>query len=511
MSVENVHTDYREVDSTVKFRLSNSNELCLLFPSDGDCYLLPEAAGPIRSLADFREAFPIKVASVPPLGPLENHEPIIRMETVRSSLQTHRASRHFRNYWHHFPDDFLEFSSMITATWPGLVVEPPEVYYDSGKPMLRMFCQENRVTREIFWSGVGFQVWCQLLTHLTRQGETTLIVVDEPEVYLHPEVQRQLLGLLRDKNADLLLATHSTEIVSEADPSEILLMDKSRRSARRVKDIEGVQLALESIGSIQNVTLTQLARSRRVIFSESTDDFRIVRRFAGILGFPEVAAGVSLTNVESDGFSHWSRIRDFAWGLSKTVDSKLGIGAVFDRDFWPQEKIDKVVADLTNHVDFVWVHGRKEIENYLLIPSVLRKAIERAVADRQRRTGAEPGGEIPDVNSLLEELSAPMRVGHQSQYVARRWESLRTSGRDHAEVSGETIEWFEDKWQMLPTRLEVVGGKELLKRLRAVLSETLGIGLTTNQILSAFAKSEIPKDIVDLVEKLEAFRQRGNT
>ena len=106
---------------------------------------------------------------------------------------------------------------------------------------LAMFVSENRIDRELYWSGLGFQIWCQLLTHISRCSESDILVVDEPEVYLHPEVQRHLLGILREVNPDILLATHSVEILGEADPSEILLIDKSKPSARRLRDIEGVQ------------------------------------------------------------------------------------------------------------------------------------------------------------------------------------------------------------------------------------------------------------------------------
>ena len=79
-------------------------------------------------------------------------------------------------------------------------------------------------------------------------------------------MQRQLLGILRDANPDILLATHSVEILGEADPAEILLVDKTKQSTRRLRDIEEVQQAIENIGSVQNLTLTELARNRRLLF-----------------------------------------------------------------------------------------------------------------------------------------------------------------------------------------------------------------------------------------------------
>src|SRR5215475_8010976 len=38
ISLENVHTDYRDADSRILFRLEDQNSLELLFPKDGGCY-----------------------------------------------------------------------------------------------------------------------------------------------------------------------------------------------------------------------------------------------------------------------------------------------------------------------------------------------------------------------------------------------------------------------------------------------------------------------------------------
>jgi len=82
----------------------------------------------------------------------------------------------------------------------------------SGKDArLYMFCPEDRIPREIFWAGFGFQVWCQMLTHLIQSSDVALFLIDEPDIYLHSELQRQLLSLLRNLGPDIMIATHSTE------------------------------------------------------------------------------------------------------------------------------------------------------------------------------------------------------------------------------------------------------------------------------------------------------------
>lgn len=120
ISLENVHTDYSEAASYATFRLSNDNALNLYFPLDRGCYLLPDTAKKqVRNTTDFKREFPLNVASVPVLGPLEHEEDIIDPETVRRNLNTHRASRNFRNYWYYNDDGFAAFADLVSQTWPG--------------------------------------------------------------------------------------------------------------------------------------------------------------------------------------------------------------------------------------------------------------------------------------------------------------------------------------------------------------------------------------------------------
>jgi energy-coupling factor transporter ATP-binding protein EcfA2 len=359
VSLENVATNYNSDDSRIEFKLTNKNRLFLFFPNDGGCILHWENEGSnVSTAGKFRSAFPINIQVVPVLGPLEHEETYVNEDTVKNSLNTHRACRHFRNYWHYFNEGWDDFSKMITSTWPDMSISKPELDIPNRK--LSMFVAEKRIDREIYWAGFGFQIWCQLLTHLSRASEASLVIIDEPEIYLHPDVQRQLLSILRGLSADVLLATHSVEIMGEADPSEILLVNKDARSAKRLKDIEGVQLALESLGSAQNVTLTHLARTKKIVFVEGMSDYKIIRRFAKNIGLHDLASGNDLTAFESGGFSSWQKIKSFAWGVKNTIDSNMKLFAIYDRDYYCQAEIDSISKELCAELTYAHIHKRKE-------------------------------------------------------------------------------------------------------------------------------------------------------
>jgi hypothetical protein len=172
---ENIFYNYDDTKpATVVFRLSNGNTLTLYFKRQGHCVLLARAEKPCLTPTTFGKHFNCPIGFAPILGPVDHDEQLFDKEAARRALLNYTASRNFRNIWHHYPDKFDDFRSTLVRTWPGMDIERPKVEYGSGKPKLYMFCPEDRIPREIFWSGFGFQVWCQMLTHVIQGADKSL-------------------------------------------------------------------------------------------------------------------------------------------------------------------------------------------------------------------------------------------------------------------------------------------------------------------------------------------------
>jgi hypothetical protein len=134
ISLENIHTNYDSTESRVTFQLSNQNKVHLVFPADGGCVLLPEVPyHPVHNAASFKRHFPLLLTVVPILGPLEHRENRREKSTVVAALSSHRASRHFRSYWHYFGDGFEGFARLVEETWPGMQIHRPEIAGQSSK------------------------------------------------------------------------------------------------------------------------------------------------------------------------------------------------------------------------------------------------------------------------------------------------------------------------------------------------------------------------------------------
>jgi AAA ATPase domain len=156
---ENIFYNYDDLQpATVKFCLSNNNELLLYFPERGICRLIPEAPGRGRHTpTTFRSRFNCPIGFVPILGPVEHNENLFDKEAARLALFNYRAARNFRNIWYHYPKKFQEFRSTLAQTWPGMDINSPEIDTTHERPRLHMFCPEERIPEKFFGPDLGFR------------------------------------------------------------------------------------------------------------------------------------------------------------------------------------------------------------------------------------------------------------------------------------------------------------------------------------------------------------------
>jgi energy-coupling factor transporter ATP-binding protein EcfA2 len=504
---ENIFHNYDDSEpATVEFQFSDKNSLLLYFPEIGTCRLTADANGQSNfSPSKFKTAFNFLIGFVPILGPVEQNEKLNELETARLALYNYGAARNFRNIWYHFPARFDEFRELLVRTWPGMDIEKVQIHYEpGGKPRLTMLCPEERIPRELFWAGYGFQVWCQLLTHIVQSKDKALFVIDEPDIYLHSELQRQFVSILRSLGPDILIATHSTEIISEAEPDEIVLVDKKRARAKRINDPSQLANVFRWLGSNLNPLLTQLAKTRRAVFIEGKD-FQLFSKFAAKIGLDEIAARRGFAAIPIDGFNV-DRIRTIKKGIEETLGQQILACAVLDRDFRPTEEIEEIRKALKNELHFLEVHEVKEVENFLLVSGALDRAASRRMQENEKRTGksAKYAGNIA---AVLNVYCSENKGSVASQFIYSRKQFIRqlNSGRHETEITTEALEIFEKEWEAPDGPLKLVSGKEGLNCVNSYLQANFAVSLTPLAIIEAMEEKEVGDGIRKLLQKIDRF------
>lgn len=503
---ENIFYNYDDSEpALVKFHQSNNHELTLFFPKQGVCFLLADGpSGTPQTPTAFKKNYDSQIGFVPILGPVEHREQLYREEAARLALYNYTAARNFRNIWHHYPQKFPEFQALLRETWPGIDIERPIIDTSFGKATLNMFCREERILREIFWAGFGFQVWCQMLTHIVQSSGRSIFLIDEPDIYLHADLQRQLLTILRNLDADVLIATHSTEIITEAEPDDIVLINKKRRSSRRIKQPTELADVFVALGSNLNPVLTQIAKTRRVIFVEG-QDFQIFGKFAKKLGSKRVGMRADFAIVPVRGFST-ERIKNLKEGMEATLGGKILAAAILDRDYRSQEECDTLLLACRHFCSVVEIHRRKEVENFLLSAEALDRAASNKLQDYNRRTGKTIQYE-ECAKVILTEQCAQLRNDVTAQQLAfrRRFDRKNCPTLDDATSNALTLAEFNAAWNDLEQSLKLLPGKQVLSNFNKKLQERFGISITPTAIIEAYKETEIPQDLVQLMKTLESF------
>lgn len=503
---ENLFFDYHEDQAAlIHFHLSSKNTLTLYFPEHQVCYLIPDAQGrTCSSPSSFKANFRCSIGFVPILGPVEHHEILYDKEAARLALFNYAAARNFRNIWHHYPEGFAEFRELIMRTWPGMDILQPEIDRSHDRARLHMWCPENRKPREIFWAGFGFQVWCQMLTHVIQSRKVSLFLIDEPDIYLHSDLQRQLLGILRTLGPDILIATHSTEIITEAETDDIVIVDKRRKRAARIRNPSQLDTVFRMLGSGVNPVLTQLAKTKRVVFVEGKD-FQLIGRFARKLRFEHIGNRSDFAVVAVEGFNP-ERIKSLKSGMEATLGTKVAAAAILDRDYRSAEECKCIAAACEGFCDLAVVHDSKEIENFLLVPAAIDRAAAGRLADRARRTGTSDPF-VPMAAEVLDTFAEEMRHYVTAQYLEarRRYERKLNSGMHEGTVNQRELVDFEQRWKLGETRFRMIPGKEAMSAVNQALQDRYSVNVTPTSVVEAMRLDEVPSEMATLIRRISDF------
>jgi len=265
-----------------------------------------------------------------------------------------------------------------------------------------------------------------------------------------------------------------------------------------------IRVGSGSLGSNLNPILTQLAKTRRVLFVEGKD-FQILGRFARKLGFVSVGNRSEFAVVPVEGFNP-ERIRSLKAGMETTLGGKVLAAALLDKDYRSDDERKEIGKQCGSFCEYVAIYERKEIENFLLVPAAIDRASARRAADQARRAGRD----VPysqDALRLLEEFASQKRSYVTAQYVAerRRFVRSKSPSQSDATITEEALVEFEDCWKDVHSRLKVIPGKEALSTFNDTLQKQHGISITATAIIDAMRTDEIADEMKQIIKDLSVF------
>lgn len=226
-----------------------------------------------------------------------------------------------------------------------------------------------------------------LLTH-----ERAVMLIDEPDAHLHLILQRAIYGELRAvaaaRGSQLLIATHSEQVIDTVDPRELCLM---YGTPRLVADSEEKARLVESLGALTHGDLLAANGARGVLYVEDYTDADILRSFARAVGDDTALrlldAELVCKRAKAEAPEGLGGLKPAEhWAMLRMVSAHLPALELLDGDS-PNRAPESVHGSVQGLQRLRW--ARCEAESYLLHPAPLRRFLEQQLG--QGRAEVEAG------------------------------------------------------------------------------------------------------------------------
>jgi len=275
-----------------------------------------------------------------------------------------------------FPDPFLSYQEMFSQLLPDKTLEPidpkapREFHYRVGgsnpMPFTTLSSGEQEVVK------VAFDLVWKQITH-------SIILVDEPELYLHPTLAFRLVETLKDFGGgtnQLILFTHSADLISTYYSSgNIFFIDSSTNTENQAHQLSDLITAHSAVARAAGANLGLFAVGKRLLFVEGMDASvdRLIYHKVAQSAFPD-AYVMPIGSVENI-----VALRTVVDELSNAIFG-IDLFLIRDRDGLSEE----IIIALEKNMRFRCL-PRRHIENYLLNSEILSEVANAFYLPREQQ------------------------------------------------------------------------------------------------------------------------------
>ena len=224
--------------------------------------------------------------------------------------------------------------------------------------------------------GSGALQWVCVCAYAVNPN-TDILLLDEPDAHLHSSLQTEIIEVLgnlsRKSRKQILISSHSTEILDHVNPTDIIaITDGTPTQITNNKDL--IELISILGGNTDRAEfIREVSKNRKILFVEGSSDETMIRTLADKLDI-----SISSVAIFRGAGTHKERrkLTDF---LNKIYPGIKAI-SLHDLDDMPVGNVCKeTMRDKSDkHRSksfFSRTLRRREIENYALVPQCIARVI----------------------------------------------------------------------------------------------------------------------------------------
>ena len=434
-----------------------------------------EGGCPARNSKEVKKIDIPLIEVLPQISAVLDTEKIIKKSTVDGNRATRLASRNFRNQLFYYQDAFPTFKTLVESTWERLKVSPIESTFVNDGQILQFYVRVQDFEAEIGWMGHGLQMWIQTMWFISQCPSNAIVVLDEPDVYMHADLQRRLVRLLSPKFSQLIIATHSLEIIEEVTSECIIPIDSSKRKIKPIGDETPLQSLTKQLGSPFNIDLARIFISNQFILWDGDDTSRkILSAFQSVLFPQDLHPLINLPKAFIDGWNDWEKVVMVS-DLFSLNRMNMELFCILNSDYHTPSEIKQRKQEANKHKINLHIWAKKEIENYAINPDVILRYI----------THNKQQGSIDKdlLNGVIQSIADEM-----IEVVA---EKNRVDGAMFKEIKDVSL---------LP--YDIISGREFFNVLSLWTQEEYGITISARQLVPYFNINDVPHEIKLVISEI---------
>jgi putative ATP-dependent endonuclease of OLD family len=277
---------------------------------------------------------------------IEANNAIIRNEAINRSLEQIRAQM-----------EAISFAN--SPLRPAIEIVGGIDIDKLSEPEKRQMCRaileklQLLVDQEDRHQGLGYSNLLFMATELLlleqEQDDFPLLLIEEPEAHLHPQLQMKFLKALREDfgrsgtpTLQSILTSHSPNLASKAPLASVIIMARGLAFPLKPTDTQLEADDYQFLEKFLDVTKSNLFFAKAVLIVEGDAENILLPTVAELLGKPLENYGVSIINVGSTAYARFAKIfqrRD------STRWIPIRVMCVRDLDLWPRRAERQEPAD----------------------------------------------------------------------------------------------------------------------------------------------------------------------
>ena len=259
--------------------------------------------------------------------------------------------------------DFIQF--LLNKLYPDVKHLWTEYRGKSKKPFILEFNDMRRTFNNV---GKGMHQILIILTHLMQLEENSTLFIEEPELYIHPELQKKLLQIIRNflPLHQIFITTHSPFYINSLDESLSIHEIQKINGQSTVKNVDSKNIY--EVFNRLGLNPSDLLMYNGLLLVEGNTDIRLLKKL--------MADTLINNHIEIVPFEGKNKLHFFADHkiLSNLIKMGFKFLIILDRDEGNKKIRDSFTgSEVLNHIMLLPV---REIENFYLNPILIANFLE---------------------------------------------------------------------------------------------------------------------------------------